>query len=90
MTLGWCIILKIYWYKGSKNVIGTRVKEARRMNTPTLTQENLAAKLDFMDIKLDRISISRIESGDRFVSDYEVVALARSLGVSLDWLLLGK
>ncbi|WP_026883211.1 helix-turn-helix domain-containing protein [Clostridium akagii] len=82
--------MKIYWYKGSKNIIGARVKEARKMNKPALTQENLAAKLDFMDIKLDRISISRIESGDRFVSDYEVVALANSLGVTLDWLLLGK
>ena len=82
--------MKIYWYKGSKNIIGARVKEARKMNKPALTQENLAAKLDFMDIKLDRISISRIESGDRFVSDYEVVALAKSLGVTLEWLLLGK
>lgn len=82
--------MKIYWYNGSKNIIGNRVKEARSMHKPALTQENLAAKLDFMDIKLDRISISRIESGDRFVSDYEVVALAKALEVSLDWLLLGK
>jgi transcriptional regulator with XRE-family HTH domain len=82
--------LKIYWYNGSKNIIGTRVKKARKMSKPTLTQENLAAKLDLMNIKLDRIALSRIESGDRFVSDYEVVALAKALGVSLDWLLLGK
>ncbi|AGK96447.1 helix-turn-helix domain-containing protein [Clostridium pasteurianum] len=82
--------MKIYWYNGSKNIIGTRVKKARKMSKPTLTQENLAAKLDLMNIKLDRIALSRIESGDRFVSDYEVVALAKALGVSLDWLLLGK
>ncbi|HIG0358592.1 TPA: helix-turn-helix domain-containing protein [Clostridium sporogenes] len=82
--------MKIYWYKGSKNIIGNRVKEARNMHKPALTQANLAAKLDFMDIRLDRISISRIESGDRFVSDYEVVALAKALEVSLDWLLIGK
>lgn len=83
-------ILKIYWYEGSKNIIGTRVKEARNMHKPTLTQENLAAKLELMNIKIDRITISRIESGDRFVADYEVVAMAKALGVSLDWLLLGK
>ena len=82
--------MKIYWYNGSKNIIGARVKEARNMHKPNLTHGNLAAKLDFMDIKLDRISISRIESGDIFVSDYEVVALAKALEVSLDWLLLGK
>lgn len=82
--------MKIYWYNGSKNIIGNRVKEARNTHKPALTQENLSAKLDFLDIKLDRISISRIESGDRFVSDYEVVALAKALEVSLDWLLLGE
>jgi transcriptional regulator with XRE-family HTH domain len=83
-------ILKIYWYEGSKNIIGIKVKEARNMQKPPLTQENLAAKLELMNIKVDRIAISRIESGDRFVADYEVVAIAKALGVSLDWLLLGK
>jgi transcriptional regulator with XRE-family HTH domain len=82
--------LKIYWYKGSKNVIGTRVKKARNMFNPPLTQGDLAAKLELMNIKLDRISISRIESGDRFVADYEVIGIAKALNVSLNWLLLGE
>jgi transcriptional regulator with XRE-family HTH domain len=82
--------LKIYWYEGSKNIIGTRVKKARNMFNPPLTQGDLAAKLELMNIKLDRISISRIESGDRFVADYEVIGIARALNISLDWLLLGK
>lgn len=43
-----------------------------------------------MNVNLDRISISRIESGDRFVADYEIVALSKALNISLDWLLLGK
>ncbi|WP_368488192.1 helix-turn-helix domain-containing protein [Clostridium sp. BJN0013] len=60
------------------------------MFSPTLTQENLAAKLELMNIRLDRISISRIESGDRFVADYEAIAIAKALNVSLNWLLLGK
>ncbi len=82
--------MKIYWYERSKNVIGSRVKKARHMFSPTLTQENLAAKLELMNIRLDRISISRIESGDRFVADYEAIAIAKALNVSLNWLLLGK
>lgn len=82
--------MKIYWYEGSKNIIGNRVREARIKHTPPLTQENLSAKLKLMNIKLDRISISRIESGDRFVSDYEVVAISKALNVTLDWLLLGR
>ncbi|KAA8666393.1 helix-turn-helix domain-containing protein [Clostridium sp. HV4-5-A1G] len=82
--------MKIYWHGGNKNIIGTRVKKARSMHKPRLTQENLAAKLELMDIRIDRISISRIESGDRFVADYEVVGIAKALDVSLDWLLTGK
>jgi transcriptional regulator with XRE-family HTH domain len=79
--------MKIYWYKGSKNIIGSKVKEARQMYSPPLTQDNLSAKLSVMGINIDRVSISKIESGDRFVADYEVVALSNALNVSLDWLL---
>ncbi|WP_254904576.1 hypothetical protein [Clostridium tyrobutyricum] len=43
-----------------------------------------------MNIKLDRISISRIESGNRFVADYEIVGISRALNISLNWLLLGE
>jgi len=82
--------MKIYWHNGKKNIIGERVKEARHNGTKPLTQQELAAKLVLLNIQLDRISISRIESGNRFVSDYEVVALSKALSVSLDWLLLGK
>ena len=31
-------------------------------------------------------AISRIETGDRFVTDYELAIFARVLGVSLEWL----
>jgi hypothetical protein len=81
--------LKIYWNEGSKNIIGKRVKEARLLHNPPLTQDNLSAKLEIINIKLDRIAICRIESGDRFVADYEVVAIAKVLNVTLNWLLLG-
>lgn len=33
-------------------------------------------------------SISRIEIGTRFVSDYELKVFAKVLGLSLDWLLV--
>ncbi len=77
--------MKIYDYQGKKNVCGKRVKQARRkMN---LTQEDLAAKLQLQGVTLERDSVSRIEIGTRFVSDYEVVVLSRILGVSVAWLL---
>lgn len=83
------ISLKIYWNKESKNIIGKRVKEARLRHNPPLTQDNLSAKLEIMNIKLDRIAICRIEAGDRFVADYEVVGIAKALNLTLDWLMIG-
>lgn len=80
--------MKIYWYKGGKNIIGGKVKQARKKNLPKMTQEDLAAKLELMDVNIDRIAISRIESGNRFVADYEALALAKALKVSVDWLFL--
>ena len=35
---------------------------------------------------MGREAISRIETGDRFVTDYELAIFARVLGVSLVWL----
>lgn len=67
--------MKIYDYKGRKNLCGNRVKEARARNN--ITQADLAARLQ---------SVSRIEIGTRFVTDYELAVLAKVLGVSMEWL----
>lgn len=37
-------------------------------------------------IDIGRKVISRIETWDRFVTDYELTVLARILGVSIEWL----
>jgi transcriptional regulator with XRE-family HTH domain len=82
--------MKIFWYKGSKNIIGTRVKEARLKANPPITQQDLSARLGVMGYNIDRVSISKIESGDRFVPDYEVIAFSEALNVTVDWLLKGN
>lgn len=82
--------MKIYWYKGSKNIVGKRVREARLKAIPIITQQDLSARLEVLGYNIDRVSISKIEAGDRFVADYEVVGLAKALGVSVDWLLIEK
>ena len=69
----------------ARNIIGAKVKLARVKNK--ITQEQLAARLELNDVQLDRIAISRIESGNRFVADYEVVEIAKALNVSVDFLL---
>ena len=71
--------MKIYDYKGRKNLCGNRVKEARARLK--ITQEDLAARLQVEGITMERDSVSRIEIGTRFVTDYELVVLARVLNV---------
>ena len=77
--------MKIYDYKGKKNICGERVHEARCKLR--LTQSDLAAKLQIADIIIERASISRIEIGTRFVADYELRELSKILEVSTNWLL---
>ena len=52
-----------------------------------LRQEDLAAQIQLKGINMERDSISRIEIGTRFVSDFELKIFAEVLGVSVNWLL---
>ena len=78
--------MKIYDYNGRKNLCGNRVKETRaRLN---ITQADLAARLQVAGVIMERDSVSRIEIGTRFVTDYELSVLSDVLGVSVEWLLM--
>ncbi len=77
--------MKIYNYNGKKNICGDRVHEARCRHR--MTQSDLAARLQLAGIIIERDSVSRIEIGTRFVTDYEIRELSRILGVSVEWLL---
>jgi hypothetical protein len=67
-------------------VIGKRVREARLKARPRITQDDLAGKLAARGISVDQAAICRIENQTRYVMDYEAVALARCLRVSVAWL----
>ena len=71
----------------SKNIVGPRVREARRKAKPPITQKDLAARLEVLGLEIDQAKISKIEQDIRPVLDYEVVALASALKVSVGWLL---
>ena len=77
--------MKIYDFDGKKNICGSRIKEARK--ALHLSQEDLAAKLQVSGVVIERNSISRIESGDRFIADYELLVLSQILGVTPAFLL---
>lgn len=75
---------------GKRNIVGTRVRQARKAVRPPITQRDLAARLQLLGIVIDQSGLSKIESGRRPVSDIEIVALAKALKVSVEWLLEGN
>ena len=77
--------MKIYDFDGKKNICGDKVRAARKKLG--LSQEDLAARLQVSGVIIERNSISRIESGVRFVADYELLALSKILKVSPAYLL---
>ena len=78
-------IIKIYWTGKAKNIIGSKVR-ALRMERH-LTQAALAEQMQLLGIDCTDLTILRIESGKRFVPDYEIKALAKVLQVSYEYLL---
>lgn len=70
-----------------RNIIGERLREARQLFKPPLTQDQLSGRLAAEGTQLDRVAIAKIESGLRSAFDFEVRALALVLKVDVKWLL---
>lgn len=77
--------MKIYLFEGRCNASGQRVRELRK--TAGISQEQLAARIQLQGLNLSQKAISRIETGDRVVADYELIFLAKALDVQVDHLL---
>lgn len=59
------------------------------VNSPNMSQEVLAIKLQLLGLQIGQMAVSRIETGKRIVPDYELPVLAEALHVTTEWL-LGK
>lgn len=70
-----------------KNIVGRRVQEGRKRIKPPLSQKELAARLEIDGWDISRSTLSKIEAGIRQVTDIELMALAKALKVSPEWLL---
>ncbi|MBQ4153714.1 MAG: helix-turn-helix transcriptional regulator [Clostridia bacterium] len=66
------------------NITGTKIKSARI--SAGLSQQQLSNKLELMAVYICRGSISRIENGERTVTDIELDAISKTLNVSLNYL----
>ncbi len=72
---------------GKNNICGQRVYELRKNSTPKMSQRILAEKLQLFGIDVDKNAVQRIESGQRFVTDIELVALSKIFNVNYGELL---
>jgi len=63
------------------NVVGKYIKEIREQQG--LTQEQLAIRIEMAGWQVDRFVVSKIERGDRQVSDMETQLIAKVLKVSV-------
>ena len=71
----------------SKNIVGKRIMELRKRDK--ISQRALATKLQLLEIDIDKNVITRIETGKRFVTDFEIKAFATVFGVSYEFLIDG-
>ena len=71
----------------NKNLISKRIRIARSMQEPKMDQKDLLAKLQVEGINISQSMLSKIENGKRPVSDIELKAFAKVLGVNIYWLL---
>lgn len=70
---------------GDKNIIGNKVitiRKAKRMK-----QKDFLARLQTFGLDISPTSLSRLEGQYRLVQDYELVAIAKALDVSVQELL---
>lgn len=72
-----------------RNIVGIRIRQARKAAKSPITQSDLIARLQVLDIVIDQSGLSKVENGQRPVTDIEVVALAKALKVTEEWLLKG-
>lgn len=76
--------MKIYDFDGKKNISGDRIHQMR--TSKRLSQSELAAQMQTNGVMIEREAISKIETGDRFVTDYELMIFSKIFDVSMEWL----
>mgnify|MGYP000971018152 CR=1 FL=1 len=72
--------MKQHIFDGKNNIVGDRAQKMRIKLG--LSQAELAARM-----QAQGVGISRIELGERIVTDYEALALSKALRVPITWLL---
>ena len=73
---------------GLNNICGKNVARIRK--EMKISQRELADRMQLVGIDIDKNAIQRIECGKRFVTDIEIIGLARVLSVTFEELLTDR
>ena len=77
--------MKAILFYEDKNVVYRNIRRFRKKKRMSQTQ--LAAKMQVMNVNIDQQMISKIERNRRFVTDFELACFCRILGVTLEEML---
>ena len=70
---------------GRNNIAGIKVAELRK--NLRISQRELADRLAVIGLDIDKNAVQRVESGQRFITDIEVISLAKVFGITVEELL---
>ena len=70
---------------GERNIVGAKIEQKRK--SINLKQKDLLTQLQIKGIDLNASGLSKLEGQLRYVTDFELKALAEVLGVTVNWML---
>lgn len=68
----------------NRNIVGINIRKFRLLKN--LTQEQLTAKVQVNGLNIDRPMLSKIETQNREVLDFEIKAFADALNIPIQYL----
>ena len=74
-------MFKIKAADGTNNLCGRRIAEIRKGKK--LSQRKLATRMQLLGFDVDHYFIRRVENGERFVTDIDLVIFSHALGVPI-------
>ncbi|MBQ7116213.1 MAG: helix-turn-helix transcriptional regulator [Clostridia bacterium] len=74
-------MFKIKAADGTNNLCGKKIAQIRK--SKKLSQRKLATKMQLLGFDVDHYFIRRVENGERFVTDIDLVIFAKALEVSI-------
>lgn len=78
-------MFKIKAADGTNNLCGRRIAQIRKEKK--LSQRKLAVTMQLLGFDVDHYFIRRVENGERFVTDIDLVIFSRALEVPINQLL---